>query len=248
MNKFIDLHSHIAWGIDDGIENKENSIEALKMANQDGIVGICSTPHIVPGKIDEMAFKTILQRQYSLLKLAQNFNIFVYSGAEMMMNIDFMDAINQDLYLTLNESRYILVEFDLRWDIHFMPYIFEYLEELVFRSFVPVIAHIERYFPEDLDLDLIDQFLDIGCLLQSNRTSLLGYHGKNIQKNAMKLLENKKIHLICSDAHRSTGRRIERLSDVYQVIKQKFGVHNANLLCFYNPYSILDNKETENMV
>lgn len=55
---FIDLHSHIAWDVDDGIKTKEDAIKALEQAIEDGIMGICSTPHVICGKQIRMLFKT----------------------------------------------------------------------------------------------------------------------------------------------------------------------------------------------
>ena len=52
MAKFIDIHSHIAWGIDDGMPSVENAQSSLELARSDGIVGICSTPHFIPGQLD----------------------------------------------------------------------------------------------------------------------------------------------------------------------------------------------------
>ena len=40
---FIDLHSHIAWDVDDGIKTKEDAIKALGQAKEDGIMGIYPT-------------------------------------------------------------------------------------------------------------------------------------------------------------------------------------------------------------
>ena len=41
MAKYIDLHSHIAWGIDDGMPSIEDAVSSLESAKKDGIVGIC---------------------------------------------------------------------------------------------------------------------------------------------------------------------------------------------------------------
>ena len=41
MAKYIDLHSHIAWGIDDGMPCVEDAVRSLESAKKDGIVGIC---------------------------------------------------------------------------------------------------------------------------------------------------------------------------------------------------------------
>lgn len=34
MAKYIDLHSHIAWGIDDGMPSIENAIRSLESAKR----------------------------------------------------------------------------------------------------------------------------------------------------------------------------------------------------------------------
>ena len=40
MSRMIDMHSHVAWGIDDGMPNKMDAMEAISQAQQDGIVAI----------------------------------------------------------------------------------------------------------------------------------------------------------------------------------------------------------------
>lgn len=239
---FIDLHSHIAWDVDDGIKTKEDAIKALEQAKEDGIVGICSTPHVICGKTDTNAFQNILLRQQELMEIAKKMGVYIYSGAEMFMNIDFLDSLDNGIFQTLNESRYMLVEFDLSRDIHYISYIDEYLDELFCRGFIPIIAHVERFFPTGLDLEMVENWLEMGCLLQTNRTSLMGFQGKVIQRNAHHLVKNKMIHLIASDTHRTVGNRIEKLSDAYQVVIKLTDTEYADQLFLRNPLIILDDE------
>lgn len=239
---FIDLHSHIAWDVDDGIKTKEDAIKALEQAIEDGIMGICSTPHVICGKTDTNAFQNILLRQQELMEIAKEMGVYIYSGAEMFMNIDFLDSLDNGIFQTLNESRYMLVEFDLSRDIHYISYIDEYLDELFCRGFIPIIAHVERFFPMGLDMEMIENWLDMGCLLQTNRTSLMGFQGKVIQRNAHHLVKNKMIHLVASDTHRTVGNRIEKLSDAYQVVIKLTDTEYANQLFLRNPLIILDDE------
>lgn len=239
---FIDLHSHIAWDVDDGIKTKEDAIKALEQAIEDGIMGICSTPHVICGKTDTNAFQNILLRQQELMEIAKKMGVYIYSGAEMFMNIDFLDSLDNGIFQTLNESRYMLVEFDLSRDIHYISYINEYLDELFCRGFIPIIAHVERFFPMGLDMEMIENWLDMGCLLQTNRTSLMGFQGKVIQRNAHHLVKNKMIHLVASDTHRTVGNRIEKLSDAYQVVIKLTDTEYANQLLFQNPLIILNDE------
>ncbi len=239
---FIDLHSHIAWDVDDGIKTKEDAIKALGQAKEDGIMGICSTPHVICGKTDTNAFQNILFRQQELMEIAKEMGVYIYSGAEMLMNIDFLDSLDNGIFQTLNESRYMLVEFDLSRDIHYISYIDEYLDELFCRGFIPIIAHVERFFPTGLDLEMVENWLDMGCLLQTNRTSLMGFQGKVIQRNAHHLVKNKMIHLVASDTHRTVGNRIEKLSDAYQVVIKLTDTEYADQLFLRNPLIILDDE------
>ena len=239
---FIDLHSHIAWDVDDGIKTKEDAIKALGQAKEDGIMGICSTPHVICGKTDSVVFQNILLRQQELMEIAKEMGIYIYSGAEMFMNIDFLDSLDNGIFQTLNESRYMLVEFDLSRDIHYISYIDEYLDELFCRGFIPIIAHVERFFPMGLDMEMIENWLDMGCLLQTNRTSLMGFQGKVIQRNAHHLVKNKMIHLVASDTHRTVGNRIEKLSDAYQVVIKLTDTEYADQLFLRNPLIILDDE------
>ncbi len=239
---FIDLHSHIAWDVDDGIKTKEDAIKALEQAKEDGIVGICSTPHVICGKTDTNAFQNILLRQQELMEIARKMGVYIYSGAEMFMNIDFLDSLDNGIFQTLNESRYMLVEFDLSRDIHYISYIDEYLDELFCRGFIPIIAHVERFFPTGLDLEMVENWLEMGCLLQTNRTSLMGFQGKVIQRNAHHLVKNKMIHLVASDTHRTVGNRIEKLSDAYQVVIKLTDTEYADQLFLRNPLIILDDE------
>ena len=239
---FIDLHSHIAWDVDDGIKTKEDAIKALEQAKEDGIMGICSTPHVICGKTDTNAFQNILLRQQELMEIAKEMGVYIYSGAEMFMNIDFLDSLDNGIFQTLNESRYMLVEFDLSRDIHYISYVDEYLDELFCRGFIPIIAHVERFFPMGLDMEMIENWLDMGCLLQTNRTSLMGFQGKVIQRNAHHLVKNKMIHLVASDTHRTVGNRIEKLSDAYQVVIKLTDTEYADQLFLRNPLIILDDE------
>ena len=45
---FIDIHSHYAWNVDDGIETREDAQAALKKAQIQNITKIVATPHLTP--------------------------------------------------------------------------------------------------------------------------------------------------------------------------------------------------------
>ena len=47
--EFVDIHSHILPGIDDGAKNIKESLELIEKMNEMGFSKIIATPHIYPG-------------------------------------------------------------------------------------------------------------------------------------------------------------------------------------------------------
>lgn len=248
MGEFIDIHTHIAWDIDDGMPCKEDAVSALQAMKQDGINAVIATPHHVPGQMDKESFKEVASRIEELKQLALEFGIEVQYGSEIFLNYNYLDLLDQSLYFPLAGSEYVLVEFDVRKNIAENDEAEDMLYEITIRDRVPVIAHAERYFHEGVDLKRVQQWIDMGCVIQMNRTSLLGMHGATTKKNAEKLLDHGLVHLMASDAHRATGNRVGKLSDVYAELVQSYGKKNADLLCKINPAHILQNEELEAMI
>ncbi len=244
MEKFIDIHSHIAWDIDDGMPSMEDAECSLHDSYRDGIVSICSTPHIIPGQYDASIHNEIVSRQMELKEMS---SIPIYFGGEVMMNGEFIDGLGMEIYPTLNGSRYMLVEYNVLRDIRSIEYRDDCLYELKVRGYIPVIAHIERYFHSELDYSIIENWIDMGCVLQINRTSILGMHGKKIQSNALSFLDNGYCDVIATDTHRANGSRISMLSDVYSVVGKRIGFDNADILMYTNPKHILEDKDILNI-
>lgn len=67
-------------------------------------------------------------------------------------------------------------------------------------------------------------------------------HGKTIQKNAWRLVDQGLADVVATDTHRTDGSRITRLSDVYDEITSRNGEEVAELLLVENPGRILRDK------
>ena len=245
--KFIDIHNHFAWDVDDGMDTKEHALCALQHAHEDGIQTIIATPHLVPGVHPLSHIQTLKNRILELKELAKSCDISIYSGCELFLNSSYFEFIECENLLTLADSKYLLCEFDVRKDINHNEEAESMLYEIMVRDLVPVIAHVERYFHSSLDLNRIQEWIDAGYIIQVNRTSFLGYHGKQAKKNAFTLLNRGMIHIVASDAHRFEGARIAKLSDVYKLIADEVGTYNAKLLLFDNPNHILNHEAIVSM-
>lgn len=243
----IDIHSHIAWDVDDGFQSEDDAVKALVDAHNDGIRAIVSTPHFVPGQLDQDLLYKITLRQKELKDMAYKLRILVYYGAEMFMNEYFAQALEAGMYRTLNGTKYLLVEYDVRRDIHDIDYRDDTLFEVQVHDMVPVIAHVERYFHNGIDKEIIDNWFNQGFIFQVNRTSILGLGGKQAQKNALWLLDNGYVHCVASDAHRPEGARAEVLGDVKEFLTKRYGEEVAMTLLYHNPFRLLENKKLVNI-
>lgn len=246
--KMIDIHNHLAWDIDDGMDTRENAETALKAAKQDGIVKIIATPHFIPGKQDKAEVEFMNQRIYELKNLAEKYDIEVYLGSEIFLNDDYLDMLDKDNFNTLAGSGYALCEFDVRKDMNKNESAEDILYEFEVRDMIPVIAHVERYFPKGIDLNRVEDWINRGYVIQINRTSLLGCHGETAKKNAWKLVKSGLVHVVASDAHREKGNRICKLSDAYDEIAETIGTENAEILFYRNPLHMIENEEIEDII
>ncbi|RHM07601.1 hypothetical protein DWZ83_08975 [Amedibacillus dolichus] len=173
MKGFVDIHNHCAWDVDDGVQSFEEAKACLTRAKKDGIEIIVSTPHYIPGRFSKEDFDEITNRQYELVKLGKEMGIQVYLGSEIFLNDDYLEMFDQGLFHPLAEGNYVLVEFDVRKNIKSNEDVEDILYEIKLRGFTPVIAHVERYFHDGMDLERVQQWVDMGAVIQVNRTSFL---------------------------------------------------------------------------
>lgn len=236
---YTDLHSHIAWDVDDGLQTKDEASQALEIAAKDGITTILSTPHFVPAQTTGSEVKDITNRQRELQKLAEDYGVQIYMGGEVRINDSILQSLREGWLPLIHQGPYMLVEFGLHRDYSQQEYALDYLYELSLRKIKPVIAHVERYFFKKLDWKVLEEWKDFGYVIQVNSTSLLGYDSEASKKNAWNLIKYGYAHVIASDAHRISGARIENLSEAYAAVAKKYGEETARLLFKENPDRIL---------
>ena len=112
------------------------------------------------------------------------------------------------------------------------------------RGVTPVIAHPERYYPVNDDICFALDWVDMGCLLQLNRTSILGLDTSAAERTALELIRLGAAHFVATDAH-DTRIRCTELSDAYDFLEKRFSKSTAELLTVENPRRILQNKRIE---
>lgn len=201
----VDLHSHLIWGIDDGSKSKEMTVNMLKQAVKGGTKKIVLTPHYLPGYYEVPISKVKEKvKELSLLAKEYELDIEIYCGQEVYFSENILEYYENKRIGTINESRYMLIEFNMR---NFsVKEVTDVLYELQLEGIVPVIAHPERYYMFIKNPSLINEFIEEGFLFQLNIGSITGDFGKEVKKTAEIFLKNKIYSFFGSDAHRDEKR------------------------------------------
>lgn len=196
-----DIHNHLLYGIDDGCESYEKSIKILNDLSKEGVTEIVVTPHYIIGSNYN---SNNLEKSELINKLQKQTNIKLYIGNEVYIDHGIIEEINCGNISTINNTNYLLIELPLREKL-------ECAKDIIFKlrnhGIIPIIAHPERYHYLKLE-DLID-FIDMGCLLQGNITSLNNKYGKNAKKNLELLLKKYMIHVLGTDTHNNGNIQLD---------------------------------------
>ena len=237
----IDSHCHILWGVDDASTSASQSLAMLKLAIEDGVKIIAATSHIkYPLYPNTFAILNDALQQLQQLIKEYNLPIQVIMGAENFFDHRTIGLLEKDQFITYNNAgKYMLVEF--AWTKNCFDNPTQYLQQVIDKGIIPVIAHPERYEWVHENYDIIHTWRKMGCLMQVNRTSILQMDKiKQANKVALKLLNDDLIDMVGSDAHSALANRIPILSDVYKYIKDNYGKNRADLYIKINPKKLLE--------
>lgn len=236
----IDIHSHVLPYVDDGADDIAQAIEMLEIASQGSTKGIVLTPHSNLYEYDKNllfeleyvfdAFKKKVEKEELPIK--------IFLGGEVFAGDDILEYAEKHTLPTINNSRFMLIEFDFFETIQRIENIVSTLSEL---GYVPIVAHPERYecikkFPS-LSLEIMNN----GGLLQLNKGSITGEFGFSTKETAYELINHKTVQFVASDAH-STDFRNTDMEAAFNIVSDDFGETTANnLFCKY-PQSVINNE------
>ena len=196
---FVDIHSHLLPGIDDGAENMEDSIALIKTMRSYGIKNFVTTPHVL-GEVYPNTSKSI---KYQLTRVQQELlkhdvqDISISSAAEYMLDQQFSELLEEDDLLTLKDN-FILVELSF-FNAPFN--LFDLLFQIQLKGYKPVLAHPERYNFYHNDFQSYYRLKSAGCLFQLNFLSLTEYYGKRVQQISKQLLKLGLYDFVGTDTH-----------------------------------------------
>ena len=239
----IDIHSHILPEIDDGPPDWETSIEMCRIAAADGITTMVASPHMLDGMYNVKREVIIASVDKLKDRLHQeNINLTVLPGADIHVDIDFVDLLRQGKLVTINETgKYVLIEFP---HDGLPPSVDKLLFSIQVAGVTPIITHPERHHLVQNRLNLVSQWAEAGNLIQITAASLTGEMGKPARECSLKLLKMGLVHLIASDAHSATWRS-PGLSKARKIVTEILSEESADEIFIIRPQMIIDGENFE---
>ncbi len=197
-SNYVDIHSHLLPGIDDGAKTIDDSKFILESMLGFGFNQVITTPHTIKTVWDntkEGIESTYEKTKTELEELTSK--VQLRAASEYMMDENFVALFKSEKLLTLKDN-YVLVEMSyLNPPIQLLDILFE----LQLEGYKPVLAHPERYNFYHSKPKEFDKLKKAGCLFQMNLLSSVGYYGKEVSAAADKLLANEMIDFVGSDIH-----------------------------------------------
>jgi protein-tyrosine phosphatase len=214
---FWDAHSHVVPSGDDGAQTLAEGIALCRSAAEHGTSVLFATPHVWPSLILTPEREEAIRAAHAqLAEGAAAFGLDLRLGFELTPRPSLLEE-DPNRY-RLGSLPAVLMEVPFHGSLGLAEALAEHVQG---SGLTPVIAHPERSERVIADLGVAARMHERGWLLQMNATSLLGYHGAEIEATAWRLLARGRIDLVGSDGHRAA--RPARLDEAFRLVEARIG-------------------------
>jgi len=235
----VDIHHHLLPALDDGSPDLATSLAMARMAASDGITHVVCTPHASSQWTFDPAVTASRLNDLRAALAAESIPLTLGAGCDFHLSYDNIeDAHANPTRYTINAGRYLLVELP---DVILAPRMGETLYNLRAAGMVPILTHPERNLTLQRTPERLANWLRNGLLVQITTSSVLGEMGKEAERMAHRLLDNRWVNFLATDAHNLTTRP-PVMSRAHDLIAKKYGAEYAHLLCTTNPTAVFQNQ------
>ena len=189
----VDQHSHILYGLDDGVKTQEDSLAILRFLEEQGVSEVWFTPHVmedVPNTTER------IRARFDELKSVYQGGLRFHLAAEYMIDTLFEERLAARDLLTHGNDTVLVETSSVAPPIN----LWEVLETMLKAGYRPLIAHPERY--RYMDKADYKRLHEMGCVLQMNLPSIVGFYGESARERALDLLGKGWYAMVGSDCHR----------------------------------------------
>ncbi len=193
---FVDLHSHVLYGLDDGAQDEAAALAMLDGLATLGVTDQCVTPHQKAGQY--LPSRDRIEAALAAVEGARKpGHPTLRLGAENMWDDVFIKRLAGDEIPRYHGSLAFLVEIPPQL---MPPGMIDQLFKLRIKRMVPVLAHPERYHALWDDDDLARSLRRV-CAFVVDLGAVAGFHGRRETRAARHLLETGLACGVTTDAH-----------------------------------------------
>lgn len=238
MNRYVDIHAHVLYGIDDGPADRADAEAMLRTAARSGTAVIVATPHLRSDfpdvHVNELAGRADELRAWIA---EQGLEIELVNGGEVGL-VWALDADDEALRLGSygQQGGDLLIE---------TPNTVVGLEALLYqvrtRGFRVTLAHPERSREFQRDASGLEALVERGILLQVNADGLLGNPRKSpTARLAQQLCVDGLVHALASDSHRAEQwRPVSVMPEAVAAAAELVGPDRAEWMVVDSPAAIV---------
>ena len=237
---YRDFHSHLVPGVDDGSRSLDDALHSIARMTEAGVGGIITTPHLSASGISEPGFGQLmdfLDRRWRHLRRAAASafpRLDFRRGFEIRLGMHGADL--SDTRLHLGDTRFVLVEWSGFRPPTASPAVLANLSDA---GHLPVIAHPERYYGIDDELNLVRAWKQAGAHLQGNYGSLAGQYGPRARGLIVHMLQAGLLDYLSSDFHGRPGYDFYLETGAAELVRLG-GEAQLDLLARVNPRRLFD--------
>ncbi len=196
----MDLHSHLLFGVDHGVQTRDLYRALLLEYRRNGIGTLVFTPHLFHPSV-KTRVENIRENFRLATEDASKVGIRTLLGAEL-----YLDSQLEVKTIPIG-GRYALVEFPVSGK----PVALERkLRQLVDQGLEPIIAHVERYPWLKPQSETFQMFRDMGAWIQVNVSGVEN-------RTALPYIQRDLVDIIADDNHgdRTLPKRLRQCLDAY---------------------------------
>ena len=189
----VDNHSHILYGLDDGVKTQEDSLAILHWLEEQGVSEVWCTPHVME---DVPNTTEAIRTRFGELQAVYDGELKLHLAAEYMIDTLFEERLAQRDLLEHGEEVVLVETSAIAPPIN----LWTVLDRMLKSGYRPLVAHPERY--RYMEPDDYKELHNMGCLLQMNLPSIVGFYGESARQRALYLLDKGWYRMVGSDCHR----------------------------------------------
>jgi len=233
---FIDMHHHLIYGIDDGARSFEGTEKMIRLAVENQIHAIITTPHITPGQ-EPFPYQTYRDHLAETRAWLDRENIYLelYTGSEVLYTPSTPYMLSEGKVPTLAGTNYVLLEFmpdDGYQDL------LKAGKSVSDMGYIPVYAHVERYECLKKPDQLRRLREDYDARIQVNASTVLRKHSFFRQRYLRNIFEEELVDFVSSDSHDLPGRE-NHMAEAFDQLTVLYGIDLAHALTHGNAEAIL---------